>query len=252
MAFITGTLNILNSVLSDQRMANPLGSTSLIDALHPRVRETAARLTAGEATQAQKARRLHDFVRDEITFGWTARFHAERASDVLRRRVGFSQTKSTLLLALLRAAGIPSRPRFVSLQASLLRGLLDPGTETIDHGYVEIWLAGRWVAVDSHVVDLRLADAARRRLAQEGADWGYGVHADGRSDWDGRTPSFVQFVAAGERPIGPGADLGLHADAAALYESGQPVAHRPSMPARWAFKAVSAQATRRAEALRSG
>jgi len=44
------------------------------------------------------------------------------------------------------------------------------------------------------VVDAPLAAAAAARLAAEGALAGYGVHAGGRSDWDGRTDCFIQMA----------------------------------------------------------
>ena len=46
---------------------------------------------------------------------------------------------------------------------------------------------------------------------------GYGVHIDGRSDWDGRTESFVQFVDNGRVPDLTRRHYGAYADVAAFY-----------------------------------
>ncbi|MEM1230617.1 MAG: transglutaminase-like domain-containing protein [Pseudomonadota bacterium] len=158
-------------------------------------------LTAGCATDTEKALALFGFVRQRIRFGFRVGFWDNRASDVLASGVGFCNTKSTLFIALLRGAGIPARQVFVDIHASVLEGLLDPGTPYVDHSYVEVFLSDRWIATDAYIVDDDLFGPAQRRLRREGGLMGYGVHATGTAQWDGEAPAFAQFNMNDPRPI---------------------------------------------------
>ena len=57
------------------------------------------------------------------------------------------------------------------VDAELMRGILGPGPAMLDHAFVELRLAGEWIAFDSHLVDTPLREAAqtylRERLDQD-------------------------------------------------------------------------------------
>jgi transglutaminase-like putative cysteine protease len=137
---------------------------------------------------------LHDAVRDRIAFGIAPAFYAMKASEVLDAGVGYCNTKSTLFCALLRARGIAARIRMFDLSAAVLTGLFNPGSERVDHAVTEVWLRGRWLGVDSYVVDPPLERAARARLAREGKLAGYGIHRSGSTVWDGQSATRIQCV----------------------------------------------------------
>ncbi|MEM1448895.1 MAG: transglutaminase-like domain-containing protein [Planctomycetota bacterium] len=227
-----------------------LAPTDVIDADHPRIQELARELTAGATDDRTRAVRLHDFVRDEVRFGFQPRFYAVRASEVLAGGVGYCNTKSSLFIALLRAAGVPARARFVEIDAGILRGIVDPGTAYVDHSFTEVWLNERWVRTDSYIVDPALAESARARLAAEGRAFGYGVHVDGTGSWDGFEDAYGQCV----EPIGASPytrrDLGVHSDVLAFYRDAPEPSNRRGLGlrllGRWAFPAAS----RRADAIR--
>lgn len=195
-----------------------LAPTPWIDATHPRIVQLAADLARGAATPREVAVRLHDWVRDSIPFGIPPAFYALRASEVLDSGVGYCNTKTTLFSALLRATGIPTRTHMFDLSAEVLRGLFDPRTDTVDHAVTELWLDGRWLGVDSYVVDAPLARAAATRLQAEDRAAGWGIHRAGTSAWDGITPARIQCVEAGA-PIGwVRGDHGRFADVGDFYE----------------------------------
>lgn len=223
-----------------------LAATRYIDHDHPAIAAAAREATAGIEEPRAQAVALHDFVRDRVRFGWTGRFHDQRASEVLASGVGYCNTKSTLFVALLRARGIPARPRFVSLDARILHGLIDPGTPYVDHSVTEVWLDGRWIATDSYIVDRPAFAGAQARLRAEGRTLGYGVHRNGTTDWDGRRNAFAQFAD----PALAGPDPGAHPDIGALVDSGRAL-NRLGTVARWLFPAFARQANRRIEALRT-
>lgn len=225
-----------------------LHSTRYIDTEHPLIQQTARELTAGIQSDREKAIRIHDFVRDEIRFGWSRAFYDQKASDVLKGKIGYCNTKSTLFIALLRAAGIQARQHFVNIDARILSGLLDPGTRYVDHSYTEVLLNGTWVKTDSYIVDIPLAREAKARLANEGRLIGYGVHRNGTSYWDGKKDSFSQYVDDGSIPLST-RDYGIYEDVGDFYASGNGVNKR-NLFLRLTFGFFSRNANKKIEGIR--
>lgn len=166
----------------------------LIEDADPGVAELSERLVRNCGTARERAVVLHDYVRDGVRFGFTPQMYAMTAGNVLHSGLGYSSTKSTLFVALLRAAGIEARQQFVDIDRAVLGGLIDLRTPFVDHCYTEVLLGGAWVPTDSYVVDSALVRASTAALRAEGRNLGYGVRVDGRSEWDGRRPAFVQYI----------------------------------------------------------
>ncbi|MEM8550376.1 MAG: transglutaminase-like domain-containing protein, partial [Verrucomicrobiota bacterium] len=157
--------------------------TEYIDSDHPTIVARAESITKDADDQRSKAIYIHDYVRDEVRFGWSSDFYDQKASEVLEEGVGFCNTKSTLMVALLRAAGIPARQRFVDIRSEIIIDFIDPRTDYVDHSFVEVYLDGVWHQIDSYIVDEPLARAARHSLSLEGRVVGYGIHINGTSHW---------------------------------------------------------------------
>lgn len=207
----------------DQTMprTDDLLPTACIDSDHARIRDLAARLSVDPADPRTSAVAIHDYVRDQVPFGFAPAFYDQKASEALRAGLGFCNTKSTLFVALLRAAGIPARQYFVDIDRRILNGLIDPGTPYVDHSYTELWLNGRWTSVDSYIVDRPLFYKAKQRLEQDGSEIGYGIHIDGTVDWHGTNDAFSQFVRHGRIPSLSTRDHGVHADVQAFYAASE-------------------------------
>lgn len=233
-----------------QDMAPWLERTRFIDHDHPSIRAVVEQAAPVALPPVERAVRLHDFVRDRVPFGWSPAFYDETASQVLASGVGFCNTKGTLFTALLRAAGLPARQHFVDIHADILFPFIDPGTDFVDHSFTEVHLGGRWLAVDSYIVDRPLERGARARLASENRVLGYGLHADGRSEWDGGSEAFAQFVRNGRWPTLSRRDHGVHRDIGAFIESGLAV-NRLNALLRIGFGFFAGRANRRIAALRA-
>lgn len=243
----------LTATLADPSVAGAadaqLAATALIDSDADPIRDASRQLTADRSGQRERALAIFRFVRDEIRFGFNAGFYEMKASDVLAARRGFCNNQSTLFVALLRAAGIRARSVFVDLRADILSGVVDPGTPYVDHSFVEVDLPGGWVATDAYIVDPALHRAASARLREEGRLMGYGVHANGRPDWNGRDPSFVQFVDDGSQTI-TSRRYGVHADVEAFYKAHPEAWNRLTLPARLIFPFAAMAANRSLDRLR--
>jgi hypothetical protein len=171
-----------------------LVNTPLLDIQHPKIRLLALRLTQLQQGHRNKALACFRHVH-RLPFACLPDGNSVSALTVLRRGKGDCHTKSTLLVALLRAIEIPARLRFLTLRADFLRGVIDLGELPIEHCCVEVLLDRRWVAMDSHVMDPLLTRAALARLDQEGLDLGYGMHRRGATDWDGEHQAFGPIAA---------------------------------------------------------
>jgi hypothetical protein len=228
-----------------------LGHTTMVDSDHPSIVAVARRVAANQTTARGSAEALHDFVRDEIVFGFQPEFYDVRASEVLAAGKGYCNTKSTLFVALLRSQGIPARQRFVNLDSRVLYGVINTGTTYVDHSYTEVWLDGRWVRTDSYVVDLPTFHAASARLRTEGLTLGYGVHRSGTPAWDGTHDSFTQFVTSEDSSMST-TDYGIFADTAAFYRDVANADNRRSLFLKWLGPFAFSRANTILEALREG
>lgn len=156
------------------------------------LRELAGLITRDARTERERAVAVHDFVRDRVRYGFTARFDEASPAETLASGVGHCNAQARLFVELARAAGLEARYHFVTLSGEVLRGVLASPPATISHGYAEVKVDGRWLSVDSYVVDPALAAGAAERLAREGRQAGYGFRLGGRSTWDGASDSFGQ------------------------------------------------------------
>ena len=128
-----------------------LNPTAIIDSDHKSVRDYAA-VTVGRSTKPiDVAVKLYLAVRDNIRYDPYAPFYLPehyRASYVLKRGRSFCIPKASLLCALGRACGIPSRIGFATVRNHLAtKQLLDfLGSDIFPyHGFVEFYLNGKWV-----------------------------------------------------------------------------------------------------------
>ncbi|ASP39575.1 transglutaminase [Bacterioplanes sanyensis] len=119
---------------------------------------------------------VYDFVRDEILFGYNA--HDElKASQVLADGYGQCNTKGTLLMALLRALGIPCRLHgftiFNRLQQGAIPTWLMPFVpERIVHSWVEVLYQQRWINLEGYIIDQRYLNQIQHRFAKQGGGEG--------------------------------------------------------------------------------
>ena len=128
-----------------------LTPTAIIDSNHESVLNYAEKVTAGLIDTVEMAVKLYLAVRDGIRYDPYSPFYLPehyRASFVLKRGRSFCVPKASLLCALGRACGIPSRIGLATVRNHLAtRQLIDfLGTDLfVSHGFVEFYLEGRWV-----------------------------------------------------------------------------------------------------------
>ena len=128
-----------------------LTPTQMIDSDHPTLREYAMRTVGNSLDPIDRAIKLFRAVRDDIRYDPYSPFYLPehyQASWVFQRGRSFCVPKASLLCALGRACGIPSRIGFATVRNHLAtQQLLDfMGSDLfVYHGFVEFYLKGAWV-----------------------------------------------------------------------------------------------------------
>jgi hypothetical protein len=173
-----------------------LGPTTLLDLEDPRLRVRARSLTQLCKTEREKALAVYAFTK-RLPFAKPLKLHLKSAREVLDAGRGDAPDKATLLVALLRLAGIPARLHYVELRGAILRGLTTAFTSAA-RPVVQAWLQERWVATDTYIFDAAYMAAARQRLRDKGWDCGFGIHRDGHAIWNGVDGAFVGGVETDE------------------------------------------------------
>jgi len=137
--------------MNDEEYQSYLTPTSIIDSGHPKVKEYALTAIGQSKEPLDMAVKLFLAVRDDIRYDPYSPFYLPdhyRASSVLKRGRSFCIPKASLLCALGRACGIPSRVGFAAVRNHLAtKQLIDFfGTDLFTyHAFVEFYLENRWV-----------------------------------------------------------------------------------------------------------
>lgn len=193
-----------------------LRNTELLDLEDPKVRLRARALTQLCKSEREKALAIYGYVK-RMPFGKGFKLRMRTAREVMDSGSGDADDKAALLIALLRAARIPARLRYIEMRGEILRGL----TSKIASGgrpVAEIWLAGRWMRTDTYIFDAAYMAAARQRLKDCDWEWGYGIHRDGDMIWNGASDAFLGGRPTEQDPMVMG-DLGVYDDPLELNAS---------------------------------
>jgi len=138
-----------------------LTPTAIIDSDHESIQDFATKISNGMIDSVEIAVKLYLAVRDGILYDPYSPFYLPehyRASYVLQRGRSFCVPKASLLCALGRACGIPSRIGLADVRNHLATKQLIEfiGSDLfVYHGFVEFYLEGKWVkATPAFNIDL--------------------------------------------------------------------------------------------------
>jgi hypothetical protein len=174
---------------------NPLlAATPLLDFHHPDIEALVARRGWRELPPHERIGAVYDFVRNEIPFGYNEGDQLP-ASRVLADGLGQCNTKGVLLMALLRAVGVPCRFHGFTIDKALQKGALTGlayrlAPRSIVHSWVEVELDGRWLNLEGFILDAAYLGRLQQRFAGTRAFCGYGAATPDLMnpgvDWCGR------------------------------------------------------------------
>jgi hypothetical protein len=171
-----------------------LVATALLDFHEPAIEGLIVSRGWERVGERERIGGAYDFVRDEIGFGYNPSDDL-RASVVLRQRLGQCNTKSTLLMALLRATGIPCRLHGFMVESEMQYGAVPRWLQLIApaeiiHSWVEVHHEGCWHRLEGFILDRSyLASIQRKFPAVRGPFSGYAIATDDFRappvEWDG-------------------------------------------------------------------
>jgi len=128
-----------------------LSETDYINYSNDKIKEVSDIICPSEATDKDNAISLYLYVRDSIKYdpyAITLNKSCFTASEILKKGKGYCVSKAILFTALLRSVNIPSRVGFSDVinHLSSKKLLERMGTNIFYyHGYVEVYLNGRWI-----------------------------------------------------------------------------------------------------------
>lgn len=130
-------------------------------------------------SQTDRIGAAYDFVRNEILFGYNSD-DALPASKVLADGYGQCNTKGTLLMALLRALGVPCRFHGFTIDKGLQRGVVPElvyplAPANIIHSWVEIQHEGQWLELEGFILDAPVLAALQGAFPDRNSLCAYGA-----------------------------------------------------------------------------
>ena len=213
-----------------------LQETILLDFHTPTISQLIEQRGWQALTAYEKIAQTYAFVRDEIAFGYNVD-DARKASEVLKEGIGQCNTKSTLLMALLRAVGIPCRLHGFTIDKALQKGaqaglVYRLAPQEIVHSWTEVYYEGHWLTLEGVILDKTYLQAVQKNFAEhKGAFYGYGLAVADLEhinvDWQGED-TYIQSLGIVQ-------DFGLYASPDAFF-----VEHSQSLPfcKRWLYQHI--------------
>ena len=167
--------------MTDQRFF--LQETALLNYHAENIQNLIAERGWNTRNEFDKIKEIYSFVKDEIKFGFNScdKLSADR---ILKSGYGQCNTKTTLLMALLRAVGIPCRIHAFSVDKSLQRGILTgiayrKAPAKLLHSWAEVYYDGKWYALEVVILDQKyLTELQKLYSVCTGAFCGFGVSTE--------------------------------------------------------------------------
>jgi hypothetical protein len=194
-----------------------LAPTPLLDFDHPSIRALIAERRWPELPDGERIGAVYEFVRNEIAFGYNDGDPLP-ASRVVADGLGQCNTKTILLMALLRGSGVPCRFHGATIDKPLQRGVLRGAfyriaAAEIIHSWAEVPFDGRWAALEGVILDDAYLAGVRTRVPDRGEFLGFAIGTENLSDppiaWRGTDTAIQQ--------TGVHQDFGVYDDPDSFY-----------------------------------
>lgn len=166
--------------MTAEDLARLTAPSRLLDFGHPDIARLVAERGWSRRPLFERIGAVYTFVRDDIRFGYNASDDLP-ASRVLAEGIGQCNTKTTLLMALLRAVGVPCRFHGFTIDKALQEGAVTGlwyrlAPRSIIHSWVEVKFEGRWVNLEGFILDKPYLQQLQQRFAgHRGAFCGFGA-----------------------------------------------------------------------------
>lgn len=160
-----------------------LNSSKLLDYQEDAIQGLIRKKNWSTLPPMERIKAIYNFVRDDIYFGYNCSDELP-ASQILRDGYGQCNTKATLLMALLRATGIPNRIHGFTIDKALQKGALTGisywlSPKNILHSWVEVYYDDRWYFLEGVILDKKYLTALQKKNPYCKTTFcGYGAYTD--------------------------------------------------------------------------
>ena len=170
-----------------------LKETKILDFSHHEIQTLIGQKNWLQLDDIERVKSIYNFVRDDVEFGYNARDDIS-ASKVLLDGYGQCNTKSTLLMALLRSVGIKNRLHGFTIDKALQKGAISGiwyqfSPKNILHSWVEVYINDTWYNLEGIILDKKYLTALQKTFSDCKTTFcGFGVYTDcfenPSIDWD--------------------------------------------------------------------
>ncbi|MFT4694309.1 MAG: hypothetical protein ACI8TE_001222 [Francisella sp.] len=141
---------------------------------------------------------IHNYVRDNIEFGFTTKFESVTPEETIKNKIGHCNAQADLLVKMFRIAGYESRLRFVYISKKILKNAIPLPIyallpKKLYHAVSEVKFK-RWISLDSYIMPKVQFDKQMNRLVASGLEVGFGLHHKSTYNCDIHNNSFSQAM----------------------------------------------------------
>lgn len=186
--------------MKQAKTKNYLEETDILNYSHHEIQRLVDNRIWKQLNTVERTKAIYTFVRDEIKFGYN-RSDTIPASEVLKVGYGQCNTKATLLMALLRATGIPNRIHGFTIDKALQKGAISGiwytlSPKSILHSWVEVRIDEQWYFLEGVILDKEyLSKLQEKNNTCKTTFCGFGVYTDSFEnppiDWN-QNNTFIQ------------------------------------------------------------
>ena len=179
-----------------------LKETKLLDFTAPSIQNLIISRGWNQLEEKEKIGAVYDFVRNEIKFGYNEKDDIT-ASEVLEDGYGQCNTKSILLMALLRAVGIPCRIHGFFIDKKMQKGALIGfiylfAPKKIVHAWTEVYFSNQWITLEGVIIDDKYLNQVKDKLCNFNKGYiGYGISVEDKNKintcWQGQSTYIQSF-----------------------------------------------------------
>lgn len=182
-------------------MKQYLNDTTMLNYCEQEIAELVKAKKWNDFDEYNKIGAIYDYVQNNILLGYN-KCDNLTATQVLAEGIGQCNTKATLLMALLRAVGVPCRLHGAKVTKVFQRGLMPKimarlAPPLIVHTWVEVYYNGEWLCLEGVITDKAYISGLRQMFPNyKGEFFDYAVAVNDFSnlqiDWRGESTAIQQ------------------------------------------------------------
>lgn len=182
-------------------MENYLKNTAMLNYQAPQIADLVNVQKWNDLNEFEKIGAIYDYVQNKILLGYN-KYDNLTATQVLADGIGQCNTKATLLMALLRAVGVPCRLHGTKVTKVFQRSLMPKimaklAPPLIVHTWAEVYYNGEWLSLEGVITDKAYISGLQKKFPDyNGKFFDYAVAVKDFSnlqiDWKGENTTVQQ------------------------------------------------------------